>query len=276
MQIRQIEERTRVHRERTREAIALATLGRWAEAIEVNRALRDAYPDDVEARNRLGKALSELGRYSEARAAFQAALKKSPSNTIARKNLERLARLKDAPTVQPAERLTPQLFIEEHGKSCITTLRSPAPRDVLAQVAAGDRACLKLDGATIQVTAKAGALLGHLEPKLAARLVRLIQGGNQYVAAVASVSDSEVSVALREAYQNPKMGGMVSFPSHIGEMAAYPAVSERDLGEEEDVDSALLQEWPASTPGGESARVGNGTRAPRSTLAENVEEEEET
>ena len=97
MQIHQIEERSRIHRDKSREGIALATQGRWEEAVQANRALLAAFPDDVEAQNRLGKALSELGHYTEARSAFQRALEKSPSNPIARKNLERLADLSDAP-----------------------------------------------------------------------------------------------------------------------------------------------------------------------------------
>jgi tetratricopeptide (TPR) repeat protein len=217
MQIHQVEERSRLYRDRSREAIALATQGKWKEAVKLNRAILASFPDDPEALNRLGKALSELGRYSEARSAFQRALKKSPSNAIARKNLDRLAHLKDSPAARPLEGLAPQLFIEERGKSTTTVLRNPAPTRTLAQVAAGDSVCLKVDGATIQVTTTGGAVLGHLEPKLAARLIKLMKAGNRYAAAVASASEHDVSVVLREVYQHPSQAGVVSFPARTGQ-----------------------------------------------------------
>ncbi len=63
----------------TKEAIALATQGRWQEAMEINNEIIQACPEDVNAYNRLGKALIELGRYEEARDAFGRALEIAPS-----------------------------------------------------------------------------------------------------------------------------------------------------------------------------------------------------
>ena len=276
MQIHQIEERSRLHRDKSREAIALATQGRWEEAVQANRALLAAFPDDVEAQNRLGKALSELGHYTEARSAFQRALEKSPSNPIARKNVERLADLSDAPGAKPLERLTTRLFIEERGKSCSTVLRDPAAKKTLAQVAAGDTVYLKIDGATIQVATKAGVVLGRLEPRLAARLIRLINGGNRYLVGVASSTESAVSVVLRETYQHPSMAYVVSFPSQTGELISYPSINEEDLDDEDEMDSSLLQEWTGAGPARGAQRGGGRTRAPKATLAEDAEDAEDS
>ena len=71
----------------TRQAVALAMESRWEEAVEVNRAILDDFPTDLETCNRLGKALSELGQNVEARKAFERALSISPNNPIAKKNL---------------------------------------------------------------------------------------------------------------------------------------------------------------------------------------------
>jgi hypothetical protein len=273
MQIHQIEERSRLHRDKSRDAIALATEGRWEEAVEANRRFLASFPDDMEALNRLGKALSELGHYSEARSAFQGTLERSPSNIIARKNLERLAGLKDAPGSKPLERRTPQLFIEERGKSCTTALRNPAPTGALPRVAAGDSAGLEVDGATIRVTARGGALLGTLDPKLAARLIKLMAGGNRYAAVVASATEREVSVLLRETYQHPSMASVVSFPSNTGDLMSYPTISDEDLEEDEEVDPALLQEWGGT--GAEPAAGGAKVRAPKAALAEDADDEQQ-
>ena len=272
MQIHQVDDKLRWRRDQAREAIALATQGRWEEAEERNRALLADSPDDVEAANRLGKALSELGRYSEARDAFQQALALSPTSIIARKNLDRLAHLKDAPASRPPERLTPLLFIEEQGKSCMTTLRNSAPKETLAQVAAGDTLSLRVDGATLQVSSHQGAVLGQLEPKLAARLIRLLDGGNRYVVAAASVREREMSVVLREVYQHPQMSGIVSFPSRENDLVTYLSVAEEELEETEEGDTTLTREWEE---GHEEPATGRGNRPPKAALAEDVGDEEE-
>ena len=95
MEIHQIEHRTKLKRDKSNQAISLATQGNWDEAAAVNQELLDVIPDDVEALNRLGKALSETGRYADACKALKRALEISPSNSIARRNLDRLAGLKD-------------------------------------------------------------------------------------------------------------------------------------------------------------------------------------
>ncbi len=66
----QAEDRARTRKQGSEAAIQLALRGRWDEAAELNRSIIGAFPTDVEAYNRLGKALTELGRYGEARAAY--------------------------------------------------------------------------------------------------------------------------------------------------------------------------------------------------------------
>ena len=68
---------------KTREAIALAMDSKWEEAIAVNRELIRAFPDNLDAYNRLGKALLETGDPQGARAAFGRSLAVDPANTIA-------------------------------------------------------------------------------------------------------------------------------------------------------------------------------------------------
>ena len=242
MQINQIQEEDKLRRDRVREAVALAVQGRWHEALAVNQALLAQYPGTVDTLNRLGKALSELGRYAEAREAFQQALDHSPSNGIARKNLERLERLKDTTPAPRAERLSPQLFIEESGKSCVTMLRALAAPEVLARVAAGDPLDLQVDGATVRVVIGEDAHLGQLEPKLAARLIKLIEAGNRYRVAVAAMNKTGVSVILREVYQHPRLAGIVSFPTRMGAILPYaPVVIEEELDSDEEED--MTAQW---------------------------------
>ena len=49
--------------------------------------------------------------------------------------------------------------------------------------------------------------MGSVEPKLTARLLRLVRGGNQYEAAVTSASAQELSLIIRETYKHPSQAG---------------------------------------------------------------------
>ena len=84
------ENRAHVKRDKSKEAIALALASRWEEAVALNYEIIAAFPRDIEAHNRLGKALSELGHYKAAKDAFRKTLEISPANSIAKKNLQRL------------------------------------------------------------------------------------------------------------------------------------------------------------------------------------------
>ena len=61
------EESTKLRRQTSKQAIALAMEGRWREAVTANQSLIDAFPSDVDAYNRLGRAYMELGEYAIAR-----------------------------------------------------------------------------------------------------------------------------------------------------------------------------------------------------------------
>ena len=208
------EERLRAKRHLTERAIALAMASRWEEAANANRELLELFPDDVDARNRLGKALTELGRFGEARNAYSRAAAIDPTNVIAAKNLQRLSKLAAEQAVPvSAARVDPSLFIEESGKTVITTLLHVAGPDVLVNMAAGDLLELRQADHTIQVATPAGRVVGQIEPKLAKRLIDLLEGGNRYQTAVTSADDQLVKVIIREVYKSPRMSGKVSFPA---------------------------------------------------------------
>jgi hypothetical protein len=215
----QTAERARVRRQKADLAIKLALQSRWEEAVTVNRDILSLYPSDVDAWNRLGKALAELGRYQESRGAYTKTLELDSTNTIARKNLARLAVLGEvAPArAEPKQQLDPQIFIEETGKTGITTLHR-VNREVLAHMTAGDRVELRPEGNVLLVENTRGEYLGEVEPKLGLRLLKLMQGGNQYAAALTSLANATGRVIIKEVYQHPSQAGRPSFPAAGPEM----------------------------------------------------------
>ena len=195
------------------EAVQLAIAGKWDEAVKHNRLIVDSLGADEETQNRLGKALSELGKLKDAKAAYEAALKLNPMNSIAKKNAARLNTLlhqKEGLKVG-GTRVDLNLFVEEMGKTVITMLEGAAP-DICSKVAAGDVAELNIDDDGVVAETSRGVRLGVLEAKLARRLIKFMRGGNRYQGGVTACDGSTVKLIVRETYQDPKFAGKPSFP----------------------------------------------------------------
>lgn len=217
MNTTETENRDKLRKDRAKQAIALAMRSMWEDAVVVNRSILKEFPKDLEAFNRLGKALSELGRNREAKEAFQRALELSPYNSIAKKNLDRLERLGDvAPTTTVRGSVDPDVFIEESGKTGVTSLVNVAPANVLLKLAPGRALKPQIENGNLNVVESSGIYIGQVEPKLASRLVRLMKGGNQYDATVTSVSELGLTIIIRETFKHPSQIGTVSFPSRGG------------------------------------------------------------
>lgn len=246
-QTQSAEEKARLKKLWTEQAIQQAQVGQWVEAVETNRSILNLFPFEPDAYNRLGKALSELGQYTEARQAYSQTLKYNPKNAIAKKNLDRLAMLADEPIQQThavgSDRIDPRLFIEEAGKTGMTNIINLGAA-AIARVGVGDRVQLHVIGHTVMVRNAAGEDLGQIEPHLANRLIKFMEGGNRYAAAILAMDNGEVRLIIREEYQHPSMFGRVSFPSQGGgetirayikdSMLRYDREDEEESGSDDD------------------------------------------
>ena len=198
-----------------RNAIDLATKGRWADALQINRQILDLDPSDCGAWNRMGKALVQLGRYPGARDAFAETLKLDPSNGIARKNLEKLEGLREEGANSPASTAEVSLkqFIEDTGKSAVTPLVSLGDRETIKRLVSGQPIELRMQECKLFIETSTGDYVGQVEPKLATRLAELVRGGNRYEGHITSALENGVSVMLRETVVSPNQAGKRSFPS---------------------------------------------------------------
>ncbi len=245
---------TRLRKDLGRDAIGLALAGKWERAAEVNRAILELFASDVDAMNRLGKALMELGRYEEAKDVLGRVVDTAPYNTIAKKNLVRLANLASTSNSKTQARKAggaPQLFIEESGKSGTTVLCKIGNGQAIANMAPSDQVNLVVENNAIKAHSLEGAYLGQIEPKLGQRLIRLMDGGNKYDAAIVGVNDHGVSVIIRETHRDRSLRKVCSFPSktkeehrvYLGDSLVrfpdYEDLEEEHVIDEEDLDT----EW---------------------------------
>ncbi|UCC16872.1 MAG: tetratricopeptide repeat protein [Dehalococcoidales bacterium] len=221
-------EQARLRRQSSKQAVALAMEGRWKEAVEVNKSLLENFPNDVDAYNRLGRAHMELGEYTRAREAYKKALEIDSYNTIAKRNLQRLSLLGESGTTSEAnfQRVDPQSFIEEVGKAGVVSLVRLAQPQVLAKAVDGSRASLRVKGPMLTVENNFGEYLGQVEPKHGQRLIKLMEGGNRYSAAIISSTEEAVSIIIKEVYQDPSQAGKLSFPPK-GSDTTRPSADDR-------------------------------------------------
>lgn len=198
------------------QAVAAALDADWPRAVELNGKILEAAPDDVEARNRLGRALVEQSRLEEAKAAFAEVLKAEPYNAIAIRGVHRVTTLLEHKTkaVTTGTKTQPRLFIEDMGKTGILRLINPAPAHILSRYSPGAECALREQEGLLAVHASDGALLGFLEPKVGRRLIDLIRTGNQYVVALVSNDTQNARVAIREVFQSADNASRISFPGH--------------------------------------------------------------
>ena len=208
------EDKARLRRKASQEAIALAMQSRWQEAITVNQSIIELFPTDIDAYNRLGRAYTELGEFAKAKDAYSRTIKLDPYNSIAKRNLQRLSLLRATKVTVKEERreASPDLFIGEMGKAGVINLKDLAPKEVLAKMTAGNQIYLKVRGRQLVVENEQGEYLGLVEPPHGLRLARLVEGGNKYASAIVNINANSVRVIIRETFQHPSQVGRLSFP----------------------------------------------------------------
>jgi hypothetical protein len=233
---------TRLKRQLVEQAIAAATVADWAEAARINERLLELGPDS-EAENRLAKAHWEMGELGAAREHYQAALSIDPTSRIAERNINRLRVLlaeagKKTVAAKSGSKAPVSIFVEETGKTGFAHLVDLAsPRD-LAQVNPGDAVDLVPDGPRLKAISN-GMPIGFVEPRVAARLLKLIAEGNKYAAGVTSLGDKDVRIIVREIYQDPANYGKVSFPTAAKVSDLRPYTKGTLIREEMDLEEDL-------------------------------------
>lgn len=206
-------------------AVFDAIKGNWQEALELNKTILKANPNDVDALNRIARAHAELGNLSSAKKSAQKVLRLDPYNTIALKSLTKWKTLKKGATSLSGP-TSPQVFLEEPGKTKIVSLLHLASSETIAKLDAGDELKINTHAHRISLTTWEGAYIGRLSDDLSARLHKLIKYDNEYQAFVKSADKKDVRVLIREIKRSPKMANIPSFST---EKVDYISFTSPDL-----------------------------------------------
>ena len=255
------EEGTRLRRRLSQEAIALAMQSQWEEAVYVNQSIIESLPTDADAYNRLGRAFMELGEFARAREAYSRALEILPGNVIARKNLGRLSVLSEdhAEVREDRRKITPGIFVAEMGRTGVVALDYSVPQEILARMVAGDQVYLKVNGQRLIVENDRGEYLGEVGARYAPRLIKLMEGGNEYMAAIVGIAEGKMKVIIREKFQHPSQLGRVSFPVEAtADFRTHVKDTLLRYGTDEEAEDLQLEEEVELLPEGFSILNGSG------------------
>ncbi len=233
---------SRQKRQLVDQAIDAARRAEWTAAAEINQKILEMGPDSA-AENRAAKAYWEQGELGLAREHYQSALAIDPTNRIAERNIGRLRMLmveagSKTVAASPGSKAPVSIFVEETGKTGFAHLVDLAKPMDLAQVNPGD--FVELEPSGPRVVAKSnGVRIGVVEPRVAARLLRLMADGNKYAAGVTSLGDEDVRIIIRETYQDPSNYGKVSFPTAAKVSDLRPYTKGTLVREEADLEDEL-------------------------------------
>ncbi len=130
------------------------------------------------------------------------------------------------------------IFVEETGKTGFAFLTDLADPRQLAQVNPGDYVELTPERNRL-IAFSNGVRIGVVEPRVAARLLKLMADGNKYAAGVTSLGDKDVRIIIREVFQDPRNYGKVSFPTAAKSTDLRPYTKGTLVREEMDLEDDL-------------------------------------
>ncbi|MBI4078714.1 MAG: hypothetical protein HY429_00215 [Candidatus Levybacteria bacterium] len=198
------------------QAIQTALTGNWNSAILLNRQLLKENPSDIEALNRLAFAFTVCGKIKEAKSTYIKVLKLDSQNPIALKNLKRLSSVPKANGYRQAFHIVntkDTLFLEESGKTKIVELVNIAEPKIISTLMAAEPLYLRIKRLRIFVCDEKGLYVGMFPDDIGKRLIKFINGGNDYEAYIKSVEHRRVVIFIREIKRSARFKNQPSFVS---------------------------------------------------------------
>jgi tetratricopeptide (TPR) repeat protein len=174
----------------------------WKEAIKINLEILKDDPEDIDALNRLAKAYFENNEANKAIKTSKEVLKISPSNNIANNSLERFK--KTNPNKKSQTKIDMSSFIEEPGKTKLTTLINLGSEKVYSYLNTGDELLLSTHAHKVSITTLDNKYIGKITDDLSARMRILIKSGKKFSVFIKSVNKNSVKIFIK--------GDTLSFP----------------------------------------------------------------
>ncbi len=207
-------------------AIEQALSANWEEAAKINEKIAKLDPQNVAALNRLARAQCCMGLVTKANKTYQKVLELDPYNVIAKKNQEKIGKLKTevkAPTngntqADGASVDLSAIFVFEPGKTKVINLLNLASPAILAGLNCGDKVTILPKKHSVAIAKDDGTYLGALPDDLSFKLIGFLAGGNKYEVFVKYATTKSLTIFIREIERSNKFTNQPSFAeSHTEE-----------------------------------------------------------
>lgn len=194
------------------QAIDKALSGQWESAKEINLLIIKKDPNNIEALNRLSKSYFELGNIKAAKTTINNILKIDPYNPIALRCFDKWRNLKKIER-NTSKQLSPDMFLEEPGKTKIVHLIHPCDKPIMAKLNCGDIVFGNVKSHRVSIVSDSGNYIGKLPDDVSIRMKKLMRMGYQYVFAIKSVDSNGIKVFIKETFHPNKYYSKTSFSS---------------------------------------------------------------
>jgi len=191
-------------------AIKTALSGDWKTAIELNKALLEENPKDIETLNRLALAFTITGKINKAKEIYEKVFELDPLNPIALKNSKKLKDKNGQPENANDFQINSN-FLEETGKTKIIELVNLAQTSVTQILRVGQCVNLSIKRSKIFVLEGEKQYIGVLPDDIGRRLIKFIKNGNKYDASIKSTAGNKVFVFVKEVKRAIKFKNHPSF-----------------------------------------------------------------
>lgn len=191
------------------QAIQIALTGDWDQAIALNKQILVEEPTDIDTLNRLAFAYTILGKIKEAKQTYQKVLDIDAANPIAQRNIKKLgfATTKTTASIH----ISTNMFLEESGKTKIVSLINTAPAQTIKSLQMGQLVFLSIKRSKIFVQDTNKLYIGMLPDDIGKRLIKFLEGGNEYESYIKSAHDHEVLIFIKEVKRVAKFKNQPSF-----------------------------------------------------------------
>lgn len=218
-------------------AVEAALKSNWEEAVKINSKILALEPQDITTLNRLGFAYLNIGKTKEAKKIFNKILKLDPANPIAQKNLKRVE-VKTAGNNSLT--ISPLVFLEEPGITKTVNLININQKKVINSLQCGEEIDIITKRKRIELRSKNNLYVGALPDDMSFKIKKLTKLGNVYKVYVKSISDTLLTVIIREV----KRGKRVKDPTFNNKNKVDYHASIRS-----EILEGLLEEEPHSEDG---------------------------
>ena len=228
----------------SQQAIDAALSSDWEKAIKLNIKLIKEFTNDVDALNRLAHAYFEMCNYKLAKKYYSQALETDSYNPIAIKNLKILQSFKKLNGQKPVlsnhhAKISSSLFLHEPGKTKVISLLKVAEPQKISKAYCGMSVELISKNRGITILDENGGYLGELPDDTAHRLIKLIKGGNRYLAFIKSIRVNGIAILIREIYRAARFKNQPSFLEYYSDppsptIIILPNNTEEEVSYEED------------------------------------------